>query len=132
MIRLILLNLVLATSVFAQSTAVEALKRYIPLYDHSGINGLGQNCSIDMYTRSGGVMVELVMPRFHKFHVKPEMEYETGPQYLKISAPSFVENDGVVTNSLVFEGRNVSLERVFCKEDRCWTSTSGSCLLDRW
>lgn len=128
--KLILLFL-LSGSLYAQTNAVVALKNYIPTYDHGGVNPLGQRCSIDLYNRTGGIMVELVMPKFSKFLVMPEMEFEAGHEFLAITAPSVPENDGIVTNSLIFQGREVSLERKYCVAEKCWSSGS-TCLLDRW
>lgn len=131
MVKILFLSLAVLSSVHAQSTAVEALKSYIPLYDHQGVNGLGRRCSIDLYHRSGGIMVELMMPRFSKFLVSPEMKFEMAPDRLAIIRPSYPENDGTVTNGLIFEGREVRLERKYCVGEKCWTSGT-PCLLDAW
>lgn len=131
MLKTLILFFAVTTSAYAQTNAVEALRKYIPTYDYSGVNGAGQNCSIDMYSRSGGIMVEFVMPRFSKFLVRPEMSFELKTDFLKISAPSLVEDGGLVTNSIVFQGREVRLERNYCLNGQCWVSGS-SCHLDPW
>ncbi len=112
--------------------AVSALKSYIPFFEHSGVNDRYQRCSVDIYRRTGGaVMVDFISTRIHKFLVTPDLAFKRDNNYLKISQPSFVENNGVVTMSLVFEERLVKIERELCVEDRCWPSTM-ECSLDRW
>lgn len=132
MLKLILLLIAVSTSAYAQTNAVQALRKYIPTYDYRGVNGAGQSCSIDMYSRSGGIMVELMMPVFSKFLVTPDMEFEQTADSLRISAPTFSQDGGTVTNSLIFMGREVSLQRKYCTEERCWISGSSGCLLDPW
>lgn len=130
--KILLVFLTLFIASFAQANAVKALKTYIPFYDHVGVNDIGQECSIDFYHRAGGeVLVELLMPRLTKFVVGPAMNFISQDNYFTVSQPSFAENNGTVTLSLVFEGANVKVERRFCLEERCWSSGK-VCQLEDW
>ena len=129
------LNLALLLLVFTSpvlANAVKALKSYIPLYQHAGVNNLGQRCSIDFFGRAdGSLTVEIETPRFFKFILRPEYTFVAGPDSYIASAPALAENDGTVVMSLVFKSREVLLERNYCVGDKCWVSGS-TCLLDSW
>lgn len=128
----LLLCLFVSFPSLAAANAVEALKSYIPLYDHYGVNDAGQKCSVDFFRRPGGaVMVEMLSPRVNKYLVEPQFPFETSEKSFKVSQPSFEENDGVVTMSLIFENSSAIIERKFCVEERCWNSRA-VCHLDRW
>ena len=132
MSKIVLIFSTLFIASFAQANAVKALKNYIPLYDHVGVNDNGQECSIDFYHRAGDeVLVELLMPRLAKFVIKPDMSFISKDHYFSVSQPSFAENNGMVTLSLVFEGADVKVERRFCLEERCWSSGK-ICQLEDW
>lgn len=77
-------------------------------------------------------MIELVTPRFSKFLVTHGMVFESRAGFLRISAEPVSENEGIVTSSLIFAGREVYLERKYCKDDRCWNSATNGCQLDPW
>ena len=129
-IPFVLLSLLISS--FAQANAVSALKSYIPLYDHTGINDIGQECSIDFYHRPGGkVLVELLMPKLITFLIDPSMSFIARDSYFSASQPAFTENNGMVTLSLIFEGASVKVERQFCLEERCWSSGK-VCQLEDW
>lgn len=130
--KLTFVFLSLLVTSFAQANAVKALKSYIPLFDHPGINDIGQECSIDFYHRPGGaVLAELLMPRLTQFLIDPDMSYIAKDNYFSVSQPAFAENNGMVTLSLIFEGSNVKVERRFCLEERCWSSGK-VCQLEDW
>lgn len=130
--NILLLCLLVSFPTLAAVNAVEALKNYIPFYDHHGANDAGLKCSVDFYRRPGGaVMVELLTPRVNKYLVEPQLPFETSDKFFKVSQPSFEENDGIVTMSLIFENSSAIIERKFCVEERCWNSRA-VCHLDRW
>ncbi|MCM2349313.1 MAG: hypothetical protein NDI69_04775 [Bacteriovoracaceae bacterium] len=130
--NILLLCLLVSFPTLAAANAVEALKNYIPLYDHHGVNDAGLKCSVDFYRRLGGaVMVEMLAPRVNKFLVEPQLSFGASDKSFKVSRPSFEENDGIVTMSLIFENSSAIIERKFCVEEQCWNSRT-VCHLDRW
>lgn len=130
--KILFLSVLTLISHNVQASAIEALKKYIPLYDHQGVNDAGRNCSIDFLRRpQGTILMELLAPQVVTFLISPDLPYEVGSGYYRVYQPSFEENDGIVTMGFILEGRTATVERRFCVGERCWFSRT-SCHLDRW
>lgn len=114
------------------ASAVDALRSYIPFYNHEGVNDIGEKCSIDFFLRPDkNLAVEFMNPRLTRFSLSPDDHFELGDDFFMSNRPEREENGGLVTMSLVFRGTEVQIQRRFCVEERCWVS-GNSCYLNSW
>lgn len=127
----LLLCFLLFLPTLAKADAIKALKDYIPFYEHQGTTDTGQRCSIDFFRYQDTLKVDLLAPRFQRFILSSNMTFESAPHFFKATQPSFPENGGVITMSLTFKGRNVQIEREYCKDEDCWSS-GVICHLESW
>lgn len=121
--------LVVSTSAFAQSNAVEALRRHLPAFDYMGQDTLGEKCEIDLFGQTNGsIRLELFATSRADFLITPDMAFETTPTRFVARRPGFSDT-GKVEMSLIVEGESVSIQRDFSIGERHWVSAI-TCLIE--
>ncbi len=121
--------LLISTSSFAQTNAVEALRQHLPAFDYRGQDTLGEKCEIDLFGQTDGSMrLELFATSQAQFLITPDMAFESTPTRFVARRPG-VSDSGKVEMSLIIEGESVSIQRDFSIGERHWVSAM-TCLIE--
>lgn len=119
----------ISSSVFAQTNAVEALRQHLPAFDYLGQDTLGEKCEIDLFGQTNGsIRLELFATSQAQFLVTPDMPFESTPTRFVARRPG-VSESGQVEMSLIIEGERVSIQRDFSIGERHWVSAM-TCIIE--
>lgn len=123
-----ILSLLFFLSQTVGASPIQALGNHLGFGTFSGQTESGEKCSVEIdKLASGKVRIFLFTPRVNKFEFSEEDVFETSENSLRISAPTYYEDNAQITNTFVVNGKEVGIEREFCTY-KCWTSMR-PCLL---
>jgi hypothetical protein len=121
--------LLVSSSAFAHTNAVEAFRQHLPAFDYRGQDTLGEKCEIDLFGQTNGsVRLELFATSRAEFLVTPDMAFESTPTRFVARRPG-TSDSGTVEMSLIVEGERVSIQRDFSTGRRHWVSAL-TCIIE--